>query len=80
MFIRLLGISVHEVLAARQNSQKLSRSETLPGNRQAMPTIAMGIVVSVPLDRLALSRLGTSFVPLVDLSISQASGRVRHKD
>lgn len=66
MFIRSLGISVHEVLAVRQKSQKLSRSETLPGKRQAMPTIAMGIVGSIPSGRLALSMLGTSLVPLID--------------
>ena len=73
-----LGISVHEFLAARQNSQKLSRSEALLGKRQAMPTIAMGIVISIPSDRLILSRLGTSMVPFIDSLISQANAREGH--
>ena len=79
MLIRCLGISVHELLAARQNSQKLSRSETLPGKRQAIPTIAIGIVVPIPSDWLALSRLGTPFVSLIDAFISLGSARVRHE-
>ena len=47
VFVLSFGNSVHELRVLWQKSQKLSRSETSPGRRRAIPTITIGIRGSI---------------------------------